>query len=145
MAEKGCWPDWDMAFGRDFCKRRYPPSPTPYRAPRAALVRARLQPRSAARVAAASSQALVRVTVRVRVGDRVGVRVRVRVRSSQSLVCYSHARASPLIPNSRVQTYPPHTLHTGYLNSGVWMGYADAAYALLTELQVEPASPSPSR
>ena len=61
MAEKGCWPDWDMAFGRDFCKRRYPPSPTPYRAPRAALVSARLQPRSAARVAAASSQALVRL------------------------------------------------------------------------------------
>ena len=137
MAEKGCWPDWDMAFGRDFCKRRYPPSPTPYRAPRAALVRARLQPLSAARVAAASSQALVRVRVRVT--------VRVRVRSSQALVCYSHVRASPLLPNSRVQIYPPHTLHTGYLNSGVWMGYADAAYALLTELQAGPASPSPSR
>ena len=56
MAEKGCWPDWDMAFGRDFCLRRYPQSPTPYR----------------------------------------------------------------------------------FVNSGVWMGYADAAYALLTELQAPP-------
>ena len=121
MAEKGCWPDWDMAFGRDFCKRRYPPSPTPYRAPRAALVRARVSPRPNPRT------------------------TRVAAVSSQALVCYSHVRASPLIPNSRVQTYPPHTLHAGYLNSGVWMGYADAAYALLTELQAEPASPSPSR
>ena len=49
-------------------------------------------------------------------------------------VCYSHVRASPW---------------TGFLNSGVWMGYADAAYALLTELQAGPhphpkPSPSPS-
>ena len=53
MAEKGCWPDWDMAFGRDFCLHRYPRSRTPYR----------------------------------------------------------------------------------FVNSGVWMGRAEAAYALLTELQ----------
>ena len=33
MAEKGCWPDWDMAFGRRFCLQRYPPAPggLPYR------------------------------------------------------------------------------------------------------------------
>jgi len=31
QAEKGCWPDWDMAFGRAFCRERYPPSRTLYR------------------------------------------------------------------------------------------------------------------
>eukprot|EP00966_Prymnesium_polylepis_P034200 794873-Prymnesium_polylepis.1 len=31
MAEKGCWPDWDMAFGRVFCREKYPPTSTPYR------------------------------------------------------------------------------------------------------------------
>ena len=32
MAERGCWPDWDMGPpGRRFCTERYPSSPTPYR------------------------------------------------------------------------------------------------------------------
>ena len=31
MAERGCWPDWDMALGREWCRRTYPPAPTPYR------------------------------------------------------------------------------------------------------------------
>jgi hypothetical protein len=31
QAARGCWPDWHMAFGRTFCLKKYPKSPTRYR------------------------------------------------------------------------------------------------------------------
>lgn len=90
MAEKGCWPDWDMAFGRDFCLRHYPKVP---------------------RFLGPGHPSLAR-------------------RPCPSLA------TDPPPCGSSVQSPTPYR----FLNSGVWMGYAERAYALLTELQARGCS-----